>query len=77
MSARSGAGIEAGDRAAQAGRLDEAEKLYARADADDPAASGKLGVLREHHGERSTARSMPSNLPTKRATDSGPCGRAG
>ncbi|MEA2214075.1 MAG: hypothetical protein QOF83_4023 [Solirubrobacteraceae bacterium] len=44
-------GSEAGDKAAQAGRLDEAEKLYARADADGgPAASGKLG-LREHRGD--------------------------
>ncbi len=41
-----------GDEAAEAGQLERAEELYARAaDAGSPAAQAKLGVLREHRGD--------------------------
>jgi ABC-type transporter Mla subunit MlaD len=52
MSAGNAGRIEGGDQAAQDGQFDRAEKLYAQADeAGDGAASGKLGVLREHRGD--------------------------
>ncbi|MEO6859862.1 MAG: tetratricopeptide repeat protein, partial [Solirubrobacteraceae bacterium] len=52
MTAADGERIRFGDEAAEAGQLKRAEELYARAaDAGNPAAEAKLGVLREHRGD--------------------------
>ena len=49
-------GYRAGDRLAAEGRLEEAQKAYARAaQAGDGVAAGKLGVLREHGGDHGGA----------------------